>query len=58
MATTDTSLTTEKPHKVDWLAEIRGLALMLLAVLGVFDSPRGKAVLHPLDLDDADPVGG
>lgn len=33
MATTDTSLTTEKPHKVDWLAEIRGLALMLLAVL-------------------------
>ncbi|MDC8755065.1 signal peptidase I [Erythrobacter sp. sf7] len=29
---TDTSAP-EKPHKVDWLAEIRGLALMLLAVL-------------------------
>jgi len=38
MATTETpqmtdNSTSEKPHKVDWLAEIRGLALMLLAVL-------------------------
>lgn len=29
---TDTT-TPEQPHKVDWLAELRGLALMLLAVL-------------------------
>jgi signal peptidase I len=33
MATTDTTQTTEAPEKVDWLAEIRGLLLMLLAVL-------------------------
>jgi signal peptidase I len=38
MATTESPQVTdttapEQPHKVDWLAEIRGLALMLLAVL-------------------------
>ncbi len=38
MATTESPEVTEtsapeQPHKVDWLAEIRGLALMLLAVL-------------------------
>jgi signal peptidase I len=38
MASTETPQVTEttapeQPHKVDWLAEIRGLALMLLAVL-------------------------
>lgn len=38
MASTETPHVTEttaseQPHKVDWLAEIRGLALMLLAVL-------------------------
>ena len=38
MATTETPQVTEnpapeQPHKVDWIAEIRGLALMLLAVL-------------------------
>ncbi len=33
MATTDTPMLTDKTEKVDWLAEIRGLAIMLLAVL-------------------------
>lgn len=38
MATTESphvndTTTPEQPHKVDWLAELRGLALMLLAVL-------------------------
>ena len=33
MASTHTTRATESPEKVNWLAEIRGLALMLLAVL-------------------------
>lgn len=33
MASTNTTQATEAPEKVNWLAEIRGLALMLLAVL-------------------------
>ena len=36
MATTDTTTVTDKTDKVDWLAEIRGLALMLLAVLAFY----------------------
>jgi signal peptidase I len=33
MASTNTTQATDTPEKVNWLAEIRGLALMLLAVL-------------------------
>ncbi len=54
MATIETAQTEDK---VNWLAEIRGLAIMLLAVLA-FHSSGGQAVLHPVDLDDAEPVGG
>lgn len=46
MASTQSTQATETPEKVNWLAEIRGLALMLLAVL-VFHSLIAKPFYIP-----------